>query len=204
MAQETLTPELVKKLMAFEGKIRGMDLKIDGEFILKTEGKENFEKLKEKLIKIGVPNEYQYDKIKSLDFYPGGLKAISLLAIKEVLGYDDEKIQEIGMIASKSSLIVRIFIKYFLPISDFFFKKGPTIWDKYWTVGKFTPLDLNEKEKFALVRIEGLDLHPVYCSYLKGYFTTLTKMVTGGSNIICQETKCSFRGDKVHEFLLKW
>jgi len=197
-----LTKELAKKIMAFEGKIRGMDLKADAQFLLEREGKESLEKVKGKLKAVGFPIEYE--KLNSMDFYPGGLKALSLLGIQAVLGYEDKDIEEMGRAAPKISLIVKLFIKYFGPASRFFFKESPKIWKKYWTVGEFVPHRLNEKEKFAIMQIKNLSLHPLYCAYLKGYFSTLTKMVVGGKKVTCQETKCTFKGDKFHEFLLKW
>jgi len=126
------------------------------------------------------------------------------LATKEIFGYSQSEIEEMGRAAAKVSFIIKIFIKYFLPISKFFFSQTPKIWDKYWTVGKFIPVALDEKNKSAVVRIENLDLHPIYCTYLLGYFSSLARMVTGGEKIICQETKCSFKGDKFHEFSIKW
>jgi len=200
--EEILNKEIAQRIMKFEGKIRGMDLIADAEFILEKEGREALKRVEEKLKTIGFPIEYE--KIKSMDFYPGGMKALSLLAIKEVLGYTDREIEEMGKAAPKISFIIKIFIKYFGPISKFFYAQTPKIWEKYWTVGKFIPVKLEEKEKWAIVRVEELDLHSIYCIYLKGYFSTVTKMVTGGQKITCQETKCPFKGNEFHEFLLKW
>lgn len=199
---EKLTKKLTKEIMGIEGKIRGMDLKADAEFVLKREGKEGLKKVQEKLKEINFPIEYE--KLKSMDFYPGGLKALSLLAIREALEYSDEDIEEMGKTAPKISLIIKLFIKYFGPVSKFFSEEGPRIWRKYWTAGEFIPVELNEKEKFAILRVKDLNLHPVYCTYLKGYFSTLTRLVTGGEKITCQETKCPFKKDKFHEFLIRW
>ncbi len=202
MNNEILNKEIAEKLMAIEGKIRGMDLKADAEFVLKKEGEEGLRKIEERLKELNFPIEYR--KVRSMDFYPGGLKALSLLAVKTVLGWDDQIIEEMGRKASKVSLIIKVFVRFFGSLSRFFFKESPQIWNKYWTVGKCVPKEFNESEKFAVVQLQDFRLHPIYCLYLKGYFTTVTRLATGSEKIICQETKCVFRGDPCHEFLLKW
>jgi len=200
--EEKLTKELTQKLMEVKGEIRGIDIISDGNFVLRNHGKEGLKRVEEKLKEVGFPIEYR--KIKPMGFYPSALKALSLLAIKEALGYDDEKIEEIGKSAPKFSLIIKLFVKYFASLKKFFFGHTPRIWREYWTIGEFIPVELNEEEKFAIIRYQNFDLHPIYCLYLKGYFTTLTKLITGAKKVECKETKCTFRGDKFHEYFLKW
>jgi len=120
---------LAKKLMEFKGEIRGVDLRNDAEFIIKENEKEEVKKVKKEFKKIGYPIEY--GKLETMKFYPGGLKALSLLLIKKALNFDAQKIKEIGSYAPKISFIVKIFIKYFSPISKFFFKETPRAWKKY-------------------------------------------------------------------------
>lgn len=196
-----VTKEIAKNLIKIEAKIRGVDLKADADFVLKKEGKEGLKKVEEKLKEIGFP--ILYEKINMMDFYPGGLKALSLLAIQEVFNYSEKEIEEMGGAAPKISFIIRIFIKYFNPLLKFFFRETPRIWKKYWTEGEFVPLELNEKEKWALVEVR-FNLHPIYCVYLKGYFSTLVRMVTGSKKVFCQEVKCYFKGENVHQYFLKW
>ena len=197
-----LTKEIASKLMAIQGEIRGIDLKADAEFIVKERGEESLKKIKEELEEIGYPIEYE--RLEVMNFYPGGLKALSLLAIKKVFNFDDRKIEEMGKLAPKTSLIIKLFIKYFSSVSKLFFEETPKIWKEHWTAGEFLPAVLNEEKKFAVVRIKNLNLHPIYCLYLRGYFSTLSKMITGGQKINCQEIKCPFRGDEYHEFLITW
>lgn len=197
-----LTKEVIKKLLEFKGEIRGIDIKSDGEFILKKGGEKGLKKVEEKLKEVGV--EIEYRKIKPMEFYPGGLKALSLLAIKEVFGYSEEEIFEIGKANAKFSLILKIFMKFFFPIEKFFFQQTPKIWEKYWTKGRFVPVEFSEKEKRAVVRYEDLNLHPIYCTYLRGYFTTLTQLVTGSKNVNVKEEKCAFFGEKFHQYLIQW
>jgi len=201
MNQE-LTKEIAQKLLEIKGEIRGVDLKTDAEFVIKEKGKEGLKKVEEELKELGYPIEY--GKIETMNFYPGGLKALSLLAIKKTLNFSDEKIMEMGVIAPKISIIIKLFIKHFFPIRKFFFQESPKIWKEHWTTGEFIPVELDEEKKFAVARVKDFNLHPVYCTYLRGYFSTFTQITVGGREIICQETKCPFRGDEYHEYLIKW
>jgi hypothetical protein len=195
--------EEIKKLMEIEGQARGVVLKTDAEYVLAEKGEEGVKKIEEELGKMGHPLNYQ--KIKSMEFYPVGLRALSLLAIKKTLDFDDEKIKDMGLVATKKSLIIKLFVRYFLSVQRVFFEEAPKIWQKHWTKGILIPVDLNEEEKRGLLRLKDFDLHPLYCSvYLCGYFSGILQMLIKSSEITCQETKCPFKGDEYHEYLLKW
>lgn len=202
MEEEILTKEFTKKLMEIEGEIRGIDLKSDGDFVFKEKGEEGLKKVEEEVKKNGYPIEYK--KIKTGNFYPAGFKALSLLAIKKALGFDNKKIEEMGAVAVKIPFLLTIFTKYFSPLPRFFFRETPKIWRKFWTRGEFIPLELNEEKKFAIIKMKDFNLHPIYCVYLKGYFSTFTRFVTGSHKITCEETRCFFRGNEDHEYLIKW
>jgi hypothetical protein len=197
-----ITKESVKKLLEIEGEVRGVVFKTDGEYILKEKGQEGLNKLERELKNLGQPIKYK--KIETLAFYPVGLRAISLLVIKKVFNFDDEKIKEMGFFATKTSLIVKLFIRHFLSIQRVFFKEAPKIWRKHWSAGEINPIELNEEKKYALLRLKGFSLHPIYCCYLEGYFRGILQMIVKSSQIMSEETKCSFRGDKYHEYLVKW
>lgn len=201
MNQE-LTKEIAKKLMEIKGETRGVTLNIDREYILKEKGEEGLKKLEEELEKLGYPIKYK--KIETLAFYPVGLRAISLLAIKKVFNFDDEKIEEMGFFATKKSLIIKLFIRYFLSLQRVFFKESPKMWRKHYTIGELAPVELNEEKKYAILRLKDFNLHPVYCHYLEGYISGLIQLMVKNPKIICEETKCTFKGDEYHEYLIKW
>lgn len=200
--EESLNPELVNNLLSFEGNIRGMDIKSDGLFVLENYGKEILEKVQQ----YAQANEcsLEYLKINPWAFVPGGLKAISLLAIRDVLNFNEEKIVAIGSAAPQRSFIIRLSLKFFADISRFIFQESSRVWRKYWTVGNFVPLECNEKEKRVRVRIENFKLHPIYCHYLRGFLSALPHIALSGKNPKTIETKCVFRGDPYHEFVVGW
>jgi len=199
---EEITKETAKKLMEIEGEVRGVVFKTDSEYLLKEEGEEGLKKLEEELEKLGYPIKFK--EIKTMAFYPVGLRVLSLLAIKKVFNFNDEKIKKMGVFATKTSLIIKLFIKYFFSAQRVFYKEAPKIWRKHWTVGELTPVELNEEKKYGILRVKNFNLHPIYCCYLEGYFSGILQMLIKTQKITCEETKCTFRGDEYHEFLLKW
>jgi hypothetical protein len=201
MDQE-LTKDIAKKLMEIEGETRGVVLKTDGEYILKEKGEEGLKKVEEELEGLGYPIKFK--EIKTMDFFPVGLRVISLLTIKKIFNFDDEKIKEMGIFATKVSLIIKIFTRYFLSVKRVFYVEAPKIWRKHWTIGDLMPVEINEEKKYAILRLKNFSLHPVYCKYLEGYFPGPFQLMIKSSKMTCEETKCTFRGDEYHEYLIKW
>jgi len=198
----TITKETIDNLMKIKGEVRGVVLKTDEEYILKEKGKQGIEKVEQKLKELGHP--IKYEEIRTMDFYPVGLRALSLLAIKEVFGFDNKEIYKMGVFATKMSLIIRLFTKYFLSLRRVIMKESPRMWRKHWTIGKLVPVELDEKKKYAIIRVEGLDLHPIYCAYLEGYFAGILQMLVRSQKTASHETKCVLKGEPYHEFLIEW
>jgi len=199
-----MTRELIEKdfkeLMEIEGEARGVTFKTDAEFVLRTEGEDGLKKVEEELRRLGYPIKYK--EIETMAFYPIGLRVISLLVIKKVFGFDDQGIKNMGSAAPKVSLVMKLFMQYFLSIRATF-GQVPQIWKKHYTAGELVPVKLDEKGKTLTLRIENFNPHPVFCSYISGYLLGVMRMVVKGS-VFCQETKCFFRGDEYHEYLFKW
>lgn len=196
--EEIISKEEFDELMKVKGEVRGASFKTEAEFVLKEEGKEGMEILEDVMTKLGHP----YKEIKMMDFYPLGLEAVMLLAIQRLFNYDDKKFQEMGRTEAKVSFIIRLFMKYFVSI-DKVLKEVSKMWRKYYTVGDLKVTELNEEERYVILRLENFCLHPILCQSLIGYFPSVLQMVVGGETS-CEETKCVFRGDDYHEFLLKW
>jgi len=202
MNQE-LNKELVDKLMALPGEARGVVFKTDCNYVLKEIGENGLKKLEEELTALGCPIDYK--KIDTLSFHPIGLRVISLLAIKKVFSFDDEKMKEMGMFASKTSLMLKLFINYFLSRQKVFFEEAPKIWHKHYSSGELIPLKLDEEKKYSIIQIKNnYELHPVFCLYLGSYFCGFFHMLFKSDKINFKETKCPFRGDEYHEYKITW
>jgi hypothetical protein len=198
--KEIINKEIAKKLMQKKGQVRGIALKSHQEFIIKEKGSEGLELLENVMAELGCPIKYK--EIKSLNFYPLGLEAVALLAIKKVFGFKDEKFEEIGVFQTKTSLILKLFMKYFSSVKVMA-EKSPDIWRKYYDVGDLRVIESNEKEKRLVIRIENFKIHKLHCHHLKGYIKNVVRMTTNRP-VSCAEKKCIFEGDDYHEFVVKW
>lgn len=191
----------VKKLMEIPGKARGVVLQTDAEYVKEKKGEKGLLVVEEELKKLGCP--IAYEKIKTTDWYPIGLRAISLLVIKKVFNWSEKEIEEMGNTAPKYSFIVRSLLKYFLSFQKTY-KEAPKYWEKHYMIGKLESSDYDEKRKYYVVRLKNFKIHPVLCAYLGGYFMRMGQMVLKGSNFKIEETKCMFKGDHYHEYTINW
>lgn len=138
-----------------------------------------------------------------MDFYPVGWRAISLLAIKKVFNWKNKDIRELGRFATAVSLVVRIYMKFFHSV-DIMAKKAPEMWNNYFTIGSLSIPDYDEEKKYAVAIIKDINLHPVFCRTMEGYFENIVKMIVRAKKVRCHETECALKGTKCHRFLIKW
>ena len=199
MVTKTLTKELVQKLMEIKGETRGVVFKTDAGFVLREKGKKGLQEVEEELKNIGYPIEYE--KMEPMVFYPVGLRALSLIVVQKVLNLSKEDIKRMGGLAPKASFIIRLFVRYFLSVKKTA-EKVSEIWERHYTAGKLSTQS-HEEERYVILRLRDLTLHPLFCHYLEGYFSTILIMVVKDP-ITSEETKCPFKGDKYHEYLLRW
>ncbi len=197
---QIISKEEFEELMKIKGETRGMSLKGEGNFILKQEGEEGLKKLEKTIAELGYPIKFK--EIKAMDFYPLGLEVVTLVAIKRLFNYDDEKFREMGRFESKLSFIIRLFMKYFFSMKQAI-KVAPKMWKENYTVGDLEVPEFDEEKKYAIIKIKNFQGYPLLCLDLQGYFPGIVQMIVG-TPATCQETKCVHRGDEYHEFVLKW
>lgn len=199
MANNQITKEEIKKLMEIPGKVRGQVFLTDLGYVKEKKGEKGVELLKKKMKEWSIPIDY--DKAKPMEWYPVGFRAISLLAIKEVFGWGDKEIFDLGNNAPKYSFIVKLLMKYFLSFKKSL-KESPKYWEKHYTVGKLEAY--GPYEKYAIVRLKDFKIHPILCTLYEGYFLRIAQYVLKSKKITCEETKCMFKGDPYHEFVIRW
>jgi len=200
MEEEKITRETVKKLMAIPGEARGVTLKVDWEFILRKEGKEGLEKLERKMAELGYP--LKFEEIKTMDFYPIGLDALSMTVIGEVFNYDKQKFIEIGETALKFSIFLKVFLKYFVSPKQAI-NEASKMWRRHYSVGDLIVAEFNEDRGYAVLRLENFRLSKIHCYNLLGYFSKILEMIVN-AKVSIEERKCVFDGDGYHEYFLKW
>ena len=196
-----LTKEIAKKIMEVKGEARGIHFKNDAEFILKEKGKEGLAMVEKELEVLGYPIIYK--KISQFDFYPIGLRALSLLAIQKTFAWSDDEIKELCKYAMNFSWVIKLLMKYFSSIENVAQETSKT-WSQYFTVGQAFVKEYDLEKKYAIIVIKDFRLHPVYCRCFEGVVPGVLNMVIASKKIVCQEIECVFNGGKEHKFLIKW
>lgn len=198
--EEIITKETAKKLMQIEGETRGLSIRGDIEYVIYKKGEAGLRKLEEEMTKLGCPLKYK--EIRQMEFYPVGLELIVFLVIKKIFNFNKEDFFEMGEFNSKLSLIIRLFMKYFVSVETLA-KEASKIWKTYYTVGEFEVVDVSGEKRRGILRLRNFRLLRAHCHTVRGYLSNTVKMVVK-EPVTCEETKCPFLGDKYHEFLLKW
>ena len=201
MAKNQITKDIIKKLIKIPGKTRGVGFHTDTEYVREKKGEKGLIAVKEELINLGCPIDYE--NIKITGWYPVGLRAVSVLAIKKVFNWSDKEIEDMGNTAPKYSFIVRLLMKYFLTFS-MTHKQGSNYWVKHYTVGKLEPSNYDLEKKYYTVRVKDFKIHPILCIYLGGYIVRIGQFLLIGKNFKVKETKCMFKGDPYHEYVVRW
>jgi hypothetical protein len=191
----------IEKLKKIEGKVRGSCSESIVKYLKRINKESYLPEIEEKLKKYGF--EEKLAKIDPLKWYPIALEVALIFSAKEVLNWGEKEIRELGKNIPKMSMMIRLLMKFLISLKVLF-KKAPFYWEKHFNFGKLTVPEINEKEKYLLVKIENFDLHPLYCKFLEGYFETMLLFVSKTKNIEVKEIKCPFKGNSSHEFLFNW
>jgi len=77
--EEKISKKEQQELQEIKGQVRGLSLKGHARFLLKEEGGDSLERVEKEMQKLGY--DFDYDKIKKLDFYPLSLYCTELLVI---------------------------------------------------------------------------------------------------------------------------
>ena len=190
-----------EKLVEIGGRVRGAVFETDAEYIRNRNGDEGLDKVKARLRELGYP--MSYESVKSMEWLPLGMRALSLLVIKHVFNWSDEDIKEMGDAAPKYSFIVKLLMKFFVS-PQVAFTHAPEYWIKHYDTGRLDAAHLDEKNRRAVIHLHDFRVHPLYCRYLEGYFQRLFKFMYPKSHVQIQESSCMCKGDAYHEFLVTW
>lgn len=200
MTEEVISKKEFEEIMKAKGEVRGAGMKSYAEFIRKEEGEEGLKKLEKTIRDLGYPIKYR--EISILSFYPIGLETITLVAIQRLFNYNDKKFQEMGKFGIFLSLPFANLLCYFIS-PEKFVEVAAVMWKEAGSIGDLKVQEYNLEERYLILRVENFHLHPLYCQVFKGYFEGAIKLIFK-REAECQETKCTFRGDDFHQFLIKW
>jgi len=196
-----INDEDINKILNTKGEVRGVVFKTDRKFIFDKAGDEGIKKVEAELQKMNCPFNYE-EEADNMSFYPIGMRVLSIVAISKALNLEKDDVVQMGRNAPKFSLMIKFFMRHFLSAEKIMEKAGE-MWKKHYTAGRLEAVEMNTEEKFVRAYIHEIDLHPVLCDYLSGYFSSIIKMGVG-EETKAEEVKCIHRGDNYHEFIIRW
>jgi len=196
-----LTKNEIENLIKKPGQARGVVFVTDAKYILNRKGEDGLRLVEERTKEWG--HFIDYRNIRNMEWYPIGLRALSLLAVKEVFNWTDKHIEDMGYSAPSYSFIVKLLMKYFLTLKQTY-EKSPAYWVKHYNVGRLKAPEYNEEGKYCVLQLRDFKIHPILCSYYKGYFRKIAELGARQKIISCEEVKCAFKGDGYDEYVIRW
>jgi len=203
--EQIISKEELEKIMKIKGKVRGLSLKNYGRYILREHKEEGLKKVEEVTLNLGCP--IKYEKLKAMSFYPLWWSVVTLVILEKIFHYDEQKFQEMGRFCFKFPNLLRIWAKYLVSLEKGA-KSGPEMYKMMVTVGELTAPEYSKEKRYMVIRMKDFPIYPIdspriYCHFLTGYFCSALQMVTG-KHVTGEEVKCVYKGNKYHEFLVKW
>lgn len=200
MLKEETIQEIIKNT---DGQVRGAVFKTDEKYIRDTLGEEKLQQLQQKISEAGVPLTFG-SEINATKWYPLSWRILSLLFAKDTFDWSDEDIFKMGLSAPKYSFIVKTLMRYFVSYEKTF-SEAAKYWNEHYSVGDFSVPDPSVvNDNYLVFQLKDFRYHPILCTYFKGYFLSITKIITKHDEAEIKETKCPFNGDDYHEFEITW
>jgi predicted hydrocarbon binding protein len=193
--------EYADSLKLEPGRVKAEVVLMQKDYIFIKEGEDKWKMVADFMKEKGVPLEI--DNIKAAEWVSDWKSSLMIAACKEVLGWRDEDVYEMGMYTPKASFLIKTVMQYIVSV-DILFKNASIYWSKQQDFGDLKVVDYSKEEKYAVIRIYDYKTHPLNCVYLRGYFKGLISFAVRSNNITIEETKCTHKGDDYDEFLIKW
>lgn len=196
-----ISQKRIDQIRALKGRVRGDVIVTDFKYVREKEGEKAMEKLNRELKKI--EKDLDFYRIRNTAWLPISWKVLFLEVTKELFGWKEKDIFDLGRSASRNSFITRTLLRYFVSMEKTF-KECPKYWKKYWQAGELEAYYWDIEQKYLIIRLKKFQIHPNLCIYLRGHFLAFAEMIIRGEKINIEETKCSFEGGLFHEFKVEW
>lgn len=191
----------IDRLMKLKGKSTGEILRTHAAYIKHKKGEAGIKAVEEKISELGYP--FTFKDVVPLAWYPEGLGVSIILVAKNIFNWSDKDIFDMGNAAPKYSFIVKLFIHHFVSL-DRFLEEAQKYWQKHFNFGKLDVVSFDKKEGYVRIRIKGYKFNPIICKFHAGYFLRIAQFILKSENIEVEETKCIYKGDPYHEYLITW
>jgi len=200
MIKDITSKKEMDRLMSIKGEVRGVAFTATAKYIFEKKGKEGIKRMEEEMKNLGYP--FDFNKIKPFEWVPIGLRALNFIALKRAFDWGDKELITMGEESPQLSLVLKVIMRYVISMRRLF-EQTPKYWYKNYTIGKVEAYKFNAKKKYCILRIHDFKVHPAFCAFYLGYFKTMAEF-GGKKNISVKETKCMYKGDSFHEFVIKW
>ncbi len=144
---------------------------------------------------------YDFRHMDKMAWVPIKVRKEFMQILNEELGWGNDKIYDMGYFAPQKSPIMKFFFGLFLSVNTAF-SNAPKMWEKHYNIGRLEVPEMGKNR--AIMVLKNVDIHPLYCEYLRGYFAGTTELVRGVKSAHVEENKCTFRGDEHHEYVVTW
>lgn len=201
MGEYKVTKEEVKDLKKIPGKVKGVVILANIEFLEQKGSEANIQILEERLKELELG--YTARELKPMQFYPEYLSVTVVLLIKEILNLDDKGVFEMGETAMKLSFFIKVLTKFFVSVKKCF-EESPKYWKKHFDFGELEAVEFNELDKYVILRVHGYKFHPIMSIYHMGYFVQTACLALGKKTVQIKETKSQFKGDGYDEYVISW
>ncbi len=189
-----------ERMEKIEGNVKGDAISLHVNYIRNIKGDEGIEKVEKRMEELGYP--FNLNEIKKLNWYPIFTADLVVLVAKEIFNWSDEDIFAMGKESLKTSFILRLLSRYMFSI-DKLFGGASYIWKRYFDFGEMKSTEMSDD--YIVLRLSGYEVHPLICQqFYPGFFVGLVEMCLPDKKIKIKETKCFFKGDLYHEYLIRW
>jgi len=135
-----------------------------------------------------------------MEWYQESLDVLATIVAKDLFGWKD--LFKFGYASPNFSFGVKLFLKF--SSAKRIFNEASKSWSKFLDVGTLESVIYNKKEKYVILRLKDYMFHPAMCPYYAGFFLKISRYVIKSEKITIKETKCMFKGDPYHEYLIRW
>ena len=197
-----VTEEEIKKEMELPGLTRGFQGDLN--YVLEKKGPEGVKKVEKETEKLGYP--IKYEDLSESKWYPIGLRMVSLYSILAAFDWGKKELAELAECVPKVSFVMKFFMRYFASPQKTFKVAAPIIWKRYFNVGAFETVYFKRtgKDGYAVLRIKDFRSSSIFCFFLGHFFIGAFKLAARFKEVDFEETKCVFKGNPYHEYLIKW
>ena len=180
-------------------KVRAITFLPNIEYIKLKRGEMGINAVLEEMRKRGY--NYDFRKMKRTEWVSGKVRKEFLEATMDALGWDEKRIFDMGVNTSRMSTVMKLLFGLFLT-PEKVFKEISDMWAEHYSPAALKVSEV--KRGYARIIIENFDISPLFCEYLRGCFTGVGRHLAHIRDLKIEETKCTFRGDKYHEYTVTW